>query len=71
MINNFLQPFSKAILFIEENEISIDRTLFIIDILIKHLQISIVNPLFFFLYLTNSYTRTVIRGKEIKKIKIS
>jgi hypothetical protein len=36
-INNFLQPFSRAIFFIEENEISINRTLFIIDILIKHL----------------------------------
>jgi hypothetical protein len=48
-INNFLQPFSKIILFIKGDEISIDRTLFIIDILIKHLQISIVSPLFFFL----------------------
>jgi hypothetical protein len=36
-INNFLQPFFKAILFIEGDEISINRTLFTMNILIKHL----------------------------------
>jgi hypothetical protein len=35
-INNFFQPFSKIIFFIKGDEISIDRTLFIIDILIKY-----------------------------------
>src|SRR5947209_13371530 len=44
-INDFLQLFSRATLFTEGDEVSIDRTLFIIDILIKHLQISIINPL--------------------------
>jgi hypothetical protein len=48
-INDFLQPFSKATLFIEEDEIFINRTFFTIDILIKHLQILIINPLFSFL----------------------
>jgi hypothetical protein len=50
-INNFLQLFSRATLFTEKNEISIDRTLFTIDILIKYLQISIINPLFSLLLL--------------------
>jgi hypothetical protein len=36
-INNFLQPFFKIIFFIEKDEISINRTLFTMDILIKHL----------------------------------
>ena len=45
MINDFLQPFSRATLFTEGDEVSIDRTLFTMDILIKHLQISIVSPL--------------------------
>jgi hypothetical protein len=44
-INDFLQPFSRATLFTEGDEVSIDRTLFTMDILIKHLQISIVSPL--------------------------
>jgi hypothetical protein len=44
-INDFLQPFSRATLFTEGDEASIDRTLFTMDILIKHLQISIVSPL--------------------------
>ena len=45
MINDFLQLFSRATLFTEGDEVSIDRTLFTMDILIKHLQISIVSPL--------------------------
>jgi hypothetical protein len=45
MINNFLQPFSRATLFTKRDEVSIDRMLFTMDILIKHLQISIVSPL--------------------------
>jgi hypothetical protein len=44
-INEFLQPFSRATLFTEGDEVSIDRTLFTMDILIKHIQISIVSPL--------------------------
>ena len=45
MINDFLQLFSRATLFTEGDEVSIDRTLFTMDILIKHFQISIVSPL--------------------------
>ena len=37
MINDFLQPFSRATLFTKGDEVSIDRTLFTMDILIKHL----------------------------------
>ena len=44
-INEFLQPFSRATLFTEGDEVSIDYILFIIDILIKYIQISIVSPL--------------------------
>jgi hypothetical protein len=44
-INEFLQPFFQATLFTEGDEVSIDRTLFTMDILIKHIQISIVSPL--------------------------
>jgi hypothetical protein len=44
-INEFLQPFSRATLFTEGDEVSIDCTLFTMDILIKHIQISIVSPL--------------------------
>jgi hypothetical protein len=47
-INNFLQPFFRATFFIERDEISIDRTFFIMNILIKYLQISIINFLFSF-----------------------
>ena len=45
IINDFLQPFSRATLFTEGDKVSINRTLFTMDILIKHLQISIVSPL--------------------------
>jgi hypothetical protein len=45
-INNFFQPFSRTILFTEGDEISINCTFFTINILIKHLQISIINLLF-------------------------
>ena len=44
-INEFLQPFFQATLFTEGDQVSIDRTLFTMDILIKHIQISIVSPL--------------------------
>jgi nitric oxide reductase activation protein len=42
-INDFLQPFASGTLFTEGN--SIDRTLFTMDVLIKHIQITIVSPL--------------------------
>ena len=48
-INEFLQPFFRATLFTKGDEVSIDRTLFTMDILIKHIQISIVSLLPFFL----------------------
>ena len=37
MIKNFLIPFSRAILITEGDDVSIDLTLFNIDILIQHL----------------------------------
>jgi hypothetical protein len=48
-IKNFLTPFSRAILVIERDFISINRTLFTMNILIKYLQETTVNPLFFLL----------------------
>ena len=51
-INDFLQSFSRATLFTEGDEVSIDHTLFTMDVLIKHLQISIVSPLLFLFLLS-------------------
>ena len=48
-IKDFLGPFSRATLFTEGDSTSIDRTLFIIDILIKYIQketISLLPSLF-------------------------
>ena len=45
-IKDFLAPFSRATLFTEGDSTSIDRTLFIIDVLIKHLQTETISPLF-------------------------
>jgi hypothetical protein len=44
-IHDFLQPFFRATLFTKGDKVSIDCTLFTMDILIKHLQISTVSPL--------------------------
>jgi hypothetical protein len=44
-IKDFLTPFSRATLFIEGDATSIDRMLFAMDMLIKHLQNEIVSPL--------------------------
>ena len=44
-IKDFLAPFSRATLFTEGDSVSIDRTLFTMDILIKHLQETTVSPL--------------------------
>jgi hypothetical protein len=44
-IKDFLAPFSQATLATEGDSVSIDRTLFTMDILIKHLQETIVSPL--------------------------
>ena len=45
-INDFLQPFASGTLFTEGD--SIDRTLFTMDVLIKHIQITIVSTLLSF-----------------------
>ena len=44
-IKDFLAPFSRATLFTEGDSTSINRTLFIMDVLIKHLQNETVSPL--------------------------
>jgi hypothetical protein len=44
-IKDFLVPFSRATLFTEGDSTSIDRTLFTMDVLIKHLQNETVSPL--------------------------
>jgi hypothetical protein len=44
-IKDFLAPFSRATLATKGDSISIDRTLFTMDILIKHPQETIVSPL--------------------------
>ena len=51
-IKEFLQPFSQATLFTEGDRVSIDRTLFTMDVLIKHLQETLVSPLLFYLLLS-------------------
>ena len=51
-IKEFLQPFSQATLFTEGDRVFIDRTLFSIDVLIKHLQETLVSPLLFYLLLS-------------------
>jgi hypothetical protein len=43
-IKDFLAPFSRATLFTEGDSTSIDRTLFTMDVLIKHLQNETVSP---------------------------
>jgi hypothetical protein len=59
MIKNFLYLFTRVTLFIEEDSMSINHILFIIDILIKYIQtetISYTLPFLFlspFLYFTN------------------
>jgi hypothetical protein len=45
IIKDFLAPFSQATLTIKGDSIFINCTLFIIDILIKHLQETIISPL--------------------------
>jgi hypothetical protein len=53
-IKEFLSPFSRATLFTEGDSTSIDSVLFMMDVLIKHIQNNIVSPpppplpLFFF-----------------------
>jgi hypothetical protein len=54
-IKNFFISFSRIIFVIKEDSVSIDRTLFIMDILIKYLQETTVNFLFIFFSLANSY----------------
>jgi hypothetical protein len=49
-IKDFLGPFSRATLFTEGDSTSIDRTLFTMDILIKHIQQETVSPLPFILF---------------------
>jgi hypothetical protein len=67
-INVFLQPFASGTLFTEGD--SIDRTLFTMDVLIKHIQITIVRaPYLLSFYLINSYIRIAIRGRETKKVR--
>jgi hypothetical protein len=51
-IKEFLGPFSRATLFTEGDSTSIDRTLFTMDVLIKHIQQETVSPLPFFLLLS-------------------
>ena len=43
-IKEFLAPFSQATLFTEGDSISIDSTLFTLDVLIKHLQNETISP---------------------------
>jgi hypothetical protein len=50
IIKDFLAPFLRATLVIEEDSVSIDRTFFNMDILIKYLQKTIVRFLFFLLF---------------------
>jgi hypothetical protein len=49
-IKDFFVPFSRATLVTERDSVSIDRTLFTMNVLIKHFQETTVNPLpsFFF-----------------------
>jgi hypothetical protein len=51
-IKDFLAPFSRATLFTKGDSTSIDRTLFTMDVLIKHLQTETVSPLFSLLLLS-------------------
>ena len=44
-IKDFLAPFSRATLFTEGDSVSIDRTLFTMDILIRHIQETTVSLL--------------------------
>ena len=51
-IKEFLQPFYRATLFTEGDSTSINRTLFVIDVLIKHIQnetVSLASSLILFL----------------------
>ena len=51
-IRDFLAPFTRATLAAEGDSTSIDSTLFIMDVLIKHLQNQVIsNPFLFFLKL--------------------
>ena len=45
-IKDFLAPFSRATLFTKGDSTSIDRTLFTMDVLIKHLQNETISPPF-------------------------
>jgi len=51
-IKDFLAPFSRATLATEGDSVSIDRTLFTMDVLIKHLQETTVSSLPSFLLLS-------------------
>ena len=44
-IKDFLAPFERATLSTKGDSISIDRTLFTMDILIKHIQETTISPL--------------------------
>jgi hypothetical protein len=44
MIKEFLAPFSRATLFAKGDSTSLDSTLFMMDVLIKHLQEENVSP---------------------------
>jgi hypothetical protein len=61
-IKDFLQAFSRATLFTEGDSMSIDSTLFIMDVLIKHLQRESVSystfSFFFYLEIKANY-RTI------------
>jgi hypothetical protein len=52
IIKNFLTPFSRATLAIKRDFIFINRTLFTIDVLIKHFQKTTVSSLFSLLLLS-------------------
>jgi hypothetical protein len=45
-IKEFLEPFSQATLYTEEDSAAIDRVLFSIDVLITHFQRSFVRPFY-------------------------
>ncbi len=55
MIKDFLIPFSRATLATEGDGVSIDLTLFNMDILIQHLQETNVRRSLFLLLLANLY----------------
>lgn len=76
-IRDFLYLFTRATLFTEGDSTSIDRTLFTMDVLIKHIQTETVcyTPLFLFDFLYLPYlprnNRLNIRRREIRRARIS